>query len=330
MGQRKALKLRYTEVFAGVLVFFHLATASAVCAAGDSAGTRLAAKVNGTPITEKQLEIAVDEYVPRSLYHGNITPEKRAVFRPKALEEMIKKELYIQEAGKIGLTIKKQDLKAALRTVKDRFNSERDFQKALKANDLTQEGFEKILENNLLVNMFIDEEITKKAQVTEEYLKDYYEKNKKSYVMPDAFRIRHILIKVPATAEKEEREKLRKDAEDVLAKAKSGEDFGDLAYKYSMDDWRVKGGDLGLVHKGRIDPDLEKAALGLEAGQISDIIETVYGYHFLKLEEKVPGKQLSFDEIRDKLRKQAEGARRNEIEEGILKRLKENATIEIY
>jgi len=317
-------------IVAGMVVLSIMVPAISGYAEGGKTGSGLAARVNGTAITEKQLQSAIDDYLPGAYYHGNITPEKRAVLRPKALEDLIEKELYLQEAKKIGLTVNKDDLKAELKKIRDRFSSDREFQKALKDSGLTAEGLEETVGNNLLVNRFIDEQITRKSVVTEEYLKDYYEKNIKSFVMPDAYRIRHIVIKVPPDAEREERAKLKKQAEELLARAKKGEDFGELAYKYSMDDWRVKYGDLGLVHKGRLDPDLENAALGLEVGSISDVVATIYGYHIVKLEERVPGKQLSFEEVRDRIKKQAEASRRSEIEADVIKRLKEKAAIELY
>lgn len=313
-----------------IMIFFQLAVVSTVSGVAKKDGVTIAARVNGVSITEQQIEMALDEYMPRAYFHGNVTAEKRAAFRPKALEDLIKKELYLQEAKKIGLEVKKEDLKAELKKYRDKFSSEKDFRRELKNAGFTLEQFEQFLENKLLLKVFTEEEISKKSGVSEEYLKDFYARNKESYVLPDAFRVRHILIRVAPTADNQERAKLKKDAEDVLAKAKGGEDFGELAYKYSMDDYRVKGGDLGLLHKGRMLPEIESVALDMAVGQISDIIETIYGYHIVKLDEKVPGKQLSFEESRDKIKQSAEETRRNEIEGNLLNKLKANAKIEVY
>ena len=304
-----------------------------VCLSGTIkafAEEKIVARVNGVQITEQQLEGIINELLPTAFFHGNITPEKRAEFRPTAMEEIIKRELYYQEAKRLGMEIKKAELSEAVKKVKARYKSEKDFLRSLKSIGYTMETFEHDVDKNMLVIKFFEEEIIAKAKATEEYLRDYYEKNKKDFVRPEGIRLRHILIKVPPAATKEEREILKKEAEDVLAKAKSGEDFADLAYKHSMDDWRVKGGDLGLVHEGRLAPEIAEVAFKLEPGQISGLIETINGYHIMKMEEKVPASQLSFDEISDKLKRQTESRRQKELEESTLKRLKDNAKIELY
>lgn len=327
--KKVGMKLKYPGLFFLILLslFFCL---SPVLGVESPPAEKVVAKVNGEEITKLQIERAIDEFLPRAFYHGNITQEKRDAFRQQALDLLIKRELYYQAAVKAGLKIGEDEKEEALKKVRERFKSEREFQSALKSAGFTAGTFEKEVGRNLLVSRFVDTEITRKSAVTDQYLREYYEDHKKDFMRPESFRVRHILIKVPATATEEEREKAKKDAEEVLAKAKKGEDFGDLAYKYSMDDWRVKGGDLGVVHKGRLDPSLEEAALKLKPGQLSGIIQTIYGYHILKLEEKFPPTQLGFDDVKKGLKKKLEDSRRQEIEAAVLKRLKDEAKIEIY
>ncbi|TAN43001.1 MAG: hypothetical protein EPN25_01860 [Nitrospirae bacterium] len=313
-----------------IILLVIIAAAAQGFFASARAGDRNSALVNGVPVTEAQLEAAIDEFLPTAFFHGSVTPEKRNEFRPKALENLIKKELYHQAAKGKGYAVTGQELDGAVKKVADRFKSKEEYQRTLKAAGLTQKSLEKNLERELLIAQFVAKEINEKAEVSDAMLVDYYEKNKANFLKPESFRIRHIMIKVDPTVTAEERQKLKQEALDILEKAKKGEDFGDLAYKYSQDAWRVKYGDLGFVHKGRLDPQLEEVAFKLEKGKMSELIQTIYGYHIVKLEDTIPAKQLSMDEVRDSLRKQLFTERKKDLEEKLLKGLKEKAKIEIF
>lgn len=286
--------------------------------------------VNGVKLSESQLQRVMDELLPRSFYHKSVTPEKKAELRKKALEELIKRELYYQEAKRSGIRVEKSEINQGLETIKKRFKSKKDYKEALKQAGISEDDLRKDIERNLMIQKFYQKEVIEKSKVSDEYLKAYYEKNKKDFLRPESVHIRHILIKVEPAATDEEKKEKKKQAADILRRARQGEDFGELAYNYSADDWRVKGGDLGLIHRGRLLPELEEAAFRLKPGEISDLIETIYGYHIIKMEEKLPPAQLSFEEIRDKLRKETEEKKRKEIEEALLKGLKEKARIEVF
>lgn len=293
------------------------------------ASDRVIGEVNGVKLYESQVQAIIDELLPRAFYHSTITPEKRNELRGKAIDELIKRELFYQEARKRGMVVKRSEIKDAIKTVKKRFRSEEEFKRALKNSNYTIESLEKDIERNILINRFAEKEIIERSRVSEEQLKDYYEENKSTFKRPEAIRLREILLKVEPTSTTEEKEKIKAQAEEIMERLKRGEDFSQLAYKYSMDDWRVKGGDMGLVHKGRLIPELEDVAFKLKDGEIS-IVESIYGYHIIKVDERVPETQLTFDEVRDRLRKELEDKNRKMNEEALLKRLKDGARIEIY
>lgn len=295
----------------------------------EASQDKTVAVVNGVNLMESQLQRVIEELLPRTFFHQSVTPEKRAELRKKALEELIRRELYYQEAKRLNIKAEKKEIKEGLETIKKRFRSKGQYKDALKQAGITEEDLKKDIERNILIRKFYQQEVLDKAKVTEEYLKEYYEKHREDFKRPEAVHIRHILIKVEPSASIEEKREKKKLAEDLLKRARAGEDFGELAYNYSADDWRVKGGDLGLIHRGRLLPELEEAAFKLKPGEISELIETIYGYHIIKLEEKVPPTQLSFEEIKDKIRKEIEEKRKKELEENLLKGLKERAMIEI-
>lgn len=118
-------------------------------------------------------------------------------------------------------------------------------------------------------------------------IEKYYDENAGEFDEPEQVNARHILFRVESGASDESKAEVRARAEEVLAKVKAGDDFAALAAEFSEDQSNAsRGGDLGLFPKGRMVPPFEEAAFGLEAGQTSDLVETSFGFHIIKVEEK--------------------------------------------
>ena len=115
--------------------------------------------------------------------------------------------------------------------------------------------------------------------------------------------MRHILLTWKPLGTQDDRAAIRKQMDPILERARDGEDFAALAAEFS-DDFATKnaGGDTGLFYRGQMAPEFEEVAFALEQGEISDPVETGYGVHILKLEERVEERLVPLDEVRDKLR----------------------------
>jgi len=128
-----------------------------------------------------------------------------------------------------------------------------------------------------------------------------YEDNQQQYSTPEQVRASHILLKT----EGKDDAAVKKQAEDLLAKVKSGADFAQLATKYSEDDSsKVKGGDLDFFPKGQMVPEFDKAAFSMNVGDISPLVRSQYGYHIIKLTDKKPATTKSLDEVRAQIEDQ--------------------------
>jgi peptidyl-prolyl cis-trans isomerase D len=141
-----------------------------------------------------------------------------------------------------------------------------------------------------------------RVTVSPQEIQDFYRDNEQQYSTPGQVKASHILLK---TGEGKKEEEVRKRAEALLAKAKSGADFAELAKANSEDDSnKDKGGDLGFFGKGSMVPEFEQAAFALEPGQISDVVKTSYGFHIIKLAEKQAAAKKSIDEVRAQIEDQ--------------------------
>jgi peptidyl-prolyl cis-trans isomerase C len=288
------------------------------------------AKVNDTVLTEADLEQALNEIMPAGVFHGGFSSEKRAKYRPQAFEKMIEKELFYQEAVKKGLKVDEEIIKAEREKTIERLGGKKKFKAALKKAGFTDEQYQERLKKKHLVKRFITGEIEDKARPTDEEIKDYYRRNKKKFMRPEARKVTHILISVQPEATAEERKLKKTRAQEVIDRINAGEDMSDLAWNHSTGPYKVKGGDMGLVHRGRLYPDLEKEVFQLEPGRLSGIIETIYGYHIARVEEVKAAEQLDLEDVYDKIQKDLTKRNVKQIREDLVASLRAQARIEKY
>lgn len=307
-----------------LIYFFACAFAFAV---DRPAENRVVAEVNGVAITQQELDIATNRLLPKTFYHSSISPEKRKEAEKKAIEDLINRELFFQEAKRLGLTAKNSEVKEHLNIIEKQYPSQEAFKEALQKYGINIETLEKKIKKDILIKKLMEKEI--KVNLTDEEVEEYYNKNFQKFKKPESIRLRYILIKFRPT-EPDFRKKAKAKAEEVLSKLDSGKDFAEMAWSYSDDRSRVKGGDIGYIHKGRFTPEIENVAFSLRKGEVSDLIENDYGYHIVKVEDKKPSRQIPFLEIKEKLKAELTSSYQAEKKEKLIKRLRENAAIKYY
>ena len=145
------------------------------------------------------------------------------------------------------------------------------------------------------------EDLEAKISPEEAEIRSAYEKNKAKYQVPNRGHVEHILFMTVGKTDAEV-EEIKKKAEEVLKQVKKGGKFEDLAKKYSEDGSKDKGGDLGWITQGQTVAEFEKAAFSLNAGQISDLVKSQYGFHIIKVVEKETAHTKPFEEVKDSLR----------------------------
>src|SRR3989442_7939338 len=141
------------------------------------------------------------------------------------------------------------------------------------------------------------------VEVKDDDVAEYYALHKEDkFTEAEQVRARHILIKVAADAGADAKAAARKKAEELLAKVKAGADFAALAKESSEDAGSAAdGGDLGLFPRGRMTPAFEEAAFALQGGGLSDVVETPFGFHVIKVEEHRPGGAKPLETVHDEI-----------------------------
>ena len=136
-------------------------------------------------------------------------------------------------------------------------------------------------------------------EITEKEIESYYEYNAKMYSQPKQVKAKHILFKVAQDDIKEVKNSAKERAGKVLEKARKGEDFAALAKEYSEGPSKSQGGDLGYFENGQMEPPFEEAAFALKKGEISDLVQTRFGYHIILVEDVKEAGMTPLEQVRE-------------------------------
>lgn len=288
---------RKKYVIWGALILVLIIVVVLVALWRNNAPTDAVAIVNGVSITSKDLEAELSK-LPKNV----VALQDKEQLKSMLVEQMIVKELLLQKAKELKLKVTDAEIDEALKSIKEELSiSEDQFNKVLQEQGITLEIVRQTYHDQLLINKVMKQEI-QKALVTDAQIKAYYDENKDNLMQVKAS---HILIcynnTMFCTSERTESE-AKTRAEEVLQKAKEGKDFAELAKEYSDDNSAAKGGDLGYFARGQMVKEFEETAFSLSKNQVSDLVKTQFGYHIIKVFDK----QLSFDELKEKIKKQLE------------------------
>ena len=220
-------------------------------------------------------------------------PEELNKLKKTLLDQMINDRLLLAKAEKdtllkINEKEIEQTLEDQLSKIKSQFSSEEAFQKELKTEGLTEaelkRNYREQIKEQLLRDKLISSKLSK-SNISSREVKEFYQSYKDSLPeQPESAKLSQILLKIEPS--QKTLDSLKDFASMILAKAKAGEDFSELAKNYSEDPSAKQGGDLGFLKRGEILPEFEMKAFSLNPGEISDLVQTSLGYHIIKLEEK--------------------------------------------
>jgi peptidyl-prolyl cis-trans isomerase D len=174
--------------------------------------------------------------------------------------------------------------------------SEEDLQSYFEANKL---DFARPVQRKVRFITLTPQIFVSAITVNDREIERYYNQNLFRYETPDQVGTSHILFE---TSPDTDEDALRKKAEGVLARAKAGEDFAELAREFSDDTSGELGGDLGLFPRGQMVPEFEQAAFSMSEGQISDLVQTTYGLHIIKVTSRQESVARSLESVKEEVR----------------------------
>jgi len=276
------------------------------------AASAVVAKVGNVEITQQDWDREVQRRLPMQVtFHGEIKPEKMEEIKLAAFDKVVERAYMVQYAIDEEIAVDPKELEASWKELRAKVNvpagmpadeEARQFA-ALKAahyRDLLAKAAEKAA-------------VEQKINVTDAAVKGYYEANQDRYFRPKLYRASQIYIRVEPGATAEERAARKAKAEGLLAQARAGEDFYNLAYYNSDDRTKYVGGSLGSFHAGQTVKEFDEAIQKMKPGEIAGLVETLYGYHIIRLDEVQEPRQLAFEDVALSIRAELVAAERSRL-----------------
>lgn len=261
----------------------------------------IAAIVNDDVITLYEVNREALPVIREAEKKAPLDDAARSQIKRATLDRLVEKKLVEQKIRELNIKVSEEEIRQAIEDVKKQNNipSQEALVAALANQGLSFDQYRTQLQEQIEKLKLVSMEVRAKIHVSEAEMREYYEANLAKYTEDESYRARHIFFKTNEKAPADEIKRTMTTALMVLAEAKSGKDFAELAKSYSEDPAaRKDGGDLGVFKKGDMQAELESAILAMKPGEVSELVYTPAGFHIIKLEERSSGKLKPFDSVK--------------------------------
>jgi len=250
---------------------------------------KVVAVVNDEVILKSELTAKMYEQA-QALAAQNIPVKDTDALQKKVLDALVLESLQVQRAGQVGITISDDEINEQLQQIATQNNMSL-FQLRNQLNLEMPNGFQQgrdKIKQQLLIQKLREAEVISQTQVTESEVQNFLKRQALANTNIK-MNLMHILIALPESATPDERETALNSIKDVQSRIRSGEDFSQMAVRYSNGGKALQGGDLGWMLEEEIPTFFADALEGMETGQVSDIIQSPSGFHLIKLAGKQGG-----------------------------------------
>jgi peptidyl-prolyl cis-trans isomerase SurA len=267
---------------------------------------RVVAVVNDDVITQYELDSTVELILKRN--EQSIRPEDReritAEARKALLDRLIEDLILRQEARRLGIVVREEELTATIQEALAKRNLSIDtLQEALIKDGTNYEKYREATRSDMIKSRILQREIRPRVSVTNEEIGAFYQEHRDEYEGKLRVRLLMIALPVPTGSDEAAQAAQRTKAESILKRIRAGEYFEALANENSMGQGR-SGGDIGYVEKGSMNPIIEEVAFNLKPGEVSGVIETPQGFYIIRALDKRGGGNLSLKATRAEIEEQ--------------------------
>ena len=293
---------------------------------------RIVAVVNDDVITLFELNSAFDSYRKKTeeAYTGRDKDKVIAEAKVAMLHRLIDGYVIEQEAKKVGIVVKDEELMETIKDILSRRNVKiEDFKETLVREGSNFDAYRKEIRNQMVRMRLVRRDLRPKVMVSEDEIGEYYKKHREDYEGREAVRIRQIFIPAPKDCNQEMKARLKADAEMIRKQINTVESFDLVAVSHAVGPAVAMGSDTGFVERGMMLPVVEEAAFRLGKDEISDVIESQMGFHIIRVVDKRGGGIKPLESVREEIREKIEDEKMEKKYEGWMEELRERSHIEI-
>lgn len=260
--------------------------------------------INGETLPQEAIDF---EYRRLQQYYVNhMSPEQLKAnedkMRKQAVEQAVGAKLLLNEASRLDIQVPTELIDRKLQPIIEQSGGPEVFAQRLQENGITEQQLRDNIAEGCKVDLLIERVCEGLSDPTEEDMQTFFDNNKEHYMQPERVAASHILIR-PTSEGDEDRVVAESRIEGIAQDIRDGKDFGELAAQHSeCPSGKQNGGSLGWFSRGMMVPEFEEAAFNMAVGEISDIIETQFGFHIIMKTAEDEGGQAGFEEARDKIR----------------------------
>ena len=289
----------------------------------------VAITVNDEPIMVEELAGEVARL--RSQYEQRLSPDQvdamKSAIKTQSVTNVINRYLLENEAADRGFVATDEQVEERIAEIRSRFPSPEAFDQQLESGGMTMDHLRVEMKAQMGIEQMLEAELEQAPKKSDEELRRYYEENVERFGEQEKVKASHILVKVePSDTDAEKAEKLlriKNLREEILL----GADFAEKAREVSDCPSKENGGDLGFFdHASMVEP-FADAAFALKEGQLSDIVETRFGFHIIKVTDRKPAQTTPFEEAREQIAAEFERTRQQEMFGSLINELREKAEI---
>ncbi len=293
------------------------------------------ARVNNEIITRSEYEKARQsaEEDAKSECQNRCTPEQLQTNigdrQKNSLRDLIDQSLLVQRAKDMGVSVEPEVIKKldAIRT-QNNFASMEELERAVSSQGMNWEDFKNNIRNTLLTQRVISSEVGSHITIGDEEVAKYYEAHKAEFVRPEQVALREIEVSTQGK-KPEEIPDLKKKAETALKRVKDGEDFGEIAKRFSDGSTKSQGGFLGVYKRGELSKELEDVVFKMKRNDLTDIMETKQGFLILQVLEHYDEGEQSLAKVKNEIMDKLYGERMEPAMREYLKTLREQSYVVI-
>jgi peptidyl-prolyl cis-trans isomerase C len=257
----------------------------------------LLVRVNSHPVFGRDLLIFAHMYMP-----GAEDSLRNSRFNVKMLDGMIDRTLLWLEADAVGVTINDSTMQWFAQQFAAVMGGETAVMEMLSAGGFTRSDLEGMIRKDLMIRSFLENNVLQQPAVSDSIAMAFYQQNPADFVAPDSIHARHIILRASQDDTPSDIDNKKQTLRDLQTQIAGGEDFEELAKQYSEGPSAPRGGDLGYFTRREMVPEFSNVAFGMEVGEVSGVVVTQFGYHLIKIDDKVASRQLTYDEVKDDLK----------------------------